>query len=148
MAVFFVKPTGSRPDFRLVIAFLWGDSCNCDTDGNSVPVTSREWTELYCQNRDNYAEVFDVSPSSERPLVLEISSPHEWLAARVAYFLAIGTKGGVSDWPEGPFVLTKALESRIGDFDLVAALNRVRQSRFFVTDFEENQGGDQRPPER
>ena len=31
---FHVRPTGPRPDFRLVIAFLWAEMHNVDSDGN------------------------------------------------------------------------------------------------------------------
>ena len=46
MPRFFVQPEGPRPDFRLVITFLGGDSHNVDTDGNSHNPASRDWTCL------------------------------------------------------------------------------------------------------
>jgi hypothetical protein len=127
---FYVKHTSFRPDFRLVLTFLWGDDRNCDTDGNSRNPASREWTELYCRNRENPAEVFDVSPVTKEPLVLEVESPHKWLAARVAYFLAVESAGFVADTPDGPYTAPEELISKVGDFDVAAAKGRVDQSVF------------------
>jgi hypothetical protein len=130
MPKFFVKPTSLRPDFRLVLTFLWDDDRDCDTDGNSRNPASREWTELYCRNRDTPTEIFDVSPVSSEPLVLEVESPHEWLAARVAYYLAVETVGLVADKPDGRYTEPDLLTSKVGDFDLEAAKERVRRSVF------------------
>jgi hypothetical protein len=127
---FFVKPTSLRPDYRLVLTFLWGDDRDCDTDGNSRNPASREWTELYCRNREKPAEVFDVSPVNQEPLVLEVESPHEWLAARVGYFLAVESAGLVADKPDGHYAGPDVLISKVGEFDLEAAKERVRQSMF------------------
>src|SRR5215213_5989549 len=104
----FVKPTSLRPDFRLVLTFLWGDRCNCDTAGNSHNPASRDWTALYCRNREDTREVFDVAPRTDKPLVLEVESPDERLAARVAYFLAVESAGLVADRAEGPYVSADA----------------------------------------
>lgn len=130
MPKFLVKPTTLRPDFRLVLTFLWSDDRNCDTDGNSRNPASREWSELYCRNRENPTEVFDVSPVSPEPLVLEVESPHEWLAARVAYFLAVESVGLVADKPGGLYTGPDVLISKVGEFDIEAAKERVRQSVF------------------
>jgi hypothetical protein len=128
--VFFVKPRSLRPDFRLVLTFLWGDRRNCDTDGNSHNPASREWTELYCRNRGNPTEVFDVSPRSQEPLLLQVQSPHEWLAARVAYFLAVESGGEIAEQPESTYLAPPTLAARMGEFDLEAAKERVRRSPF------------------
>ena len=127
---FFVTTPNPRPDFRLVLTFLWSDDRDCDTDGNSSSPASREWTELYCRNRENPTEVFDVSPVSPEPLVLLIESPHEWLAARVACFLAMECVGSVADKPDGVYSGPGELISKVGEFDLEAAYERVRQSAF------------------
>jgi hypothetical protein len=130
MAVFFAKPTGVRPDFRLVLTFLWGDLRNCDTDGNSHNPASREWTELYCRNRDTPTEVFYVSPCSQDPLLLQIESSHEWLAARVAYFLAVESCGLIAEQTDGPLRAPETVAPRMGEFDLEAAKERVRRSHY------------------
>jgi hypothetical protein len=46
MAKLDVRVAGPRPDFRLVLAFVWGDA-ETDTEGNSRNAASREWTELW-----------------------------------------------------------------------------------------------------
>jgi hypothetical protein len=130
MPTLFVNPSTLRPDFRLVLTFLWGDRRNCDTEGNSRNPASREWTELYCRNRENPTEVFDVSPSNPDPLVLAVESPHEWLAARVAYFLAVESVGLVADKADGLYASPDVVISKMGEFDLEAAKERVRRSAF------------------
>jgi hypothetical protein len=130
MPVFFIKPMDGRPDFRLVLTFIWGDQCNCDTDGNSFNPASREWTELYSHNREIPTEVFDVSLYSQEPLLLQVESPHEWLAARVAYFLAVESQGLISEQPNDTFGSPESIRARMGEFDLEAAKERVRQSHF------------------
>jgi hypothetical protein len=130
MPKFFVKPTSLRPDYRLVLTFLWGDDRDCNTDGNSRNPASRDWTELYCRNRRSPTEVFGVLPTSLQPLVLEVESSHEWLAARVAYFLAVEAGGFVADAPNGVYAVPDALSSKVGEFDLAAAKERVRRSVF------------------
>ena len=73
MVKMFARVAGPRPDFRLVLAFLWGDA-DIDTDGNSHNPANREWTELYAQNRSRRGEMFNVSPASADPLVLQVES--------------------------------------------------------------------------
>ena len=122
---FHVKPAGARPDFRLVIAFLWAEMHNVDSDGNSDNPASREWTELYLKNRENTSEVVDVSPVETSPLILAVDSDIEHLAARVAYFLARETHGEVAVGA-GRYSSPEALIPRLGDgFDLAAALRRA-----------------------
>ena len=130
MAKFFVQTTSLRPDFRLVITFLWGDYHNCNTDGDSNNPASRDWTEFYCRNRENSVEAFDVSPIHKEPLLLQVESHHAWLAARVAYFLSVESAGVIAEHQEGPFAAPEALVSQMGDFDLAAAMQRVRRSPF------------------
>lgn len=130
MVKLFVRVAGPRPDFRLVLAFVWGDEVDTDTDGDSRPVDSREWTELYAQNRGRRDEVFNVSPASDEPLVLQVRSKHEWLSAAVAHLLAETTGGGVSEQADGPFSSAGSLLGRAGAFDVTAAWERFRTSRY------------------
>jgi hypothetical protein len=125
----FVRVAGPRPDFRLVLAFVWGDA-DTDTDGNSRNPASREWTELYAQHRGRPAEMFDVFPASAEPLVLQVQSEQEWLAAVVAHLLAEVTGGGVSDAAGGPFEPAASVLPRAGGFDVPAAWERFRASPF------------------
>jgi hypothetical protein len=62
--------------------------------------------------------------------VLEVESPHEWLAARVACFLAVESVGLVADKPNGLYTAPDALTSKVGAFDFEAAKDRVRRSMF------------------
>ncbi len=128
MARVFLQPRGPRPDFRLVITFLWGDFHNVDTDGNSYNPASRDWTELYCQNRGNEAETFDVAPTSESPLTLEVESDLPELAARVAYFLATETSAVVACDLSGPWQEPASLRKSLGSFDLAAVELRAHKS--------------------
>ena len=130
MPEFFVRPTTLRPDCRLVITFLWGDLTNCETDGNACNPASRDWTELYCQNRERPEEVFDITPRQHEPLLLSVQSPLNWLAARAAYFLAEDSQGDVSEQPSGPYTGPDCLARHMGEFDLEAARERVRQRHF------------------
>jgi hypothetical protein len=125
----FVRVGGPRPDFRLVLAFVWGDA-ETDTDGNSRNPASREWTELYAQNWGRRDEAFNVFPVSGDPLVLQVQSEREWLAAVVAHLLAEATGGGVSDQAAGPFHPPASVLSRAGGFDVAAAWERFRASPF------------------
>jgi hypothetical protein len=130
MATFYVRPAGPRPDYRLVLAFAWGDDADCDTEGDARHPADRAWTDLYAQDRSRPEETFDVTPASEAPLVLEVKSPAEWLAAAVAHLLAAETAGRVATDPRGPFTPASTLRSRAGDFDLEAAWSRYRASPF------------------
>ena len=128
---FFIQPRGLRPDFRLLFPFIFGeDSPNVDTDGNSHNPASREWTELYCQNRSNEQEIFDIDPVLEHPLTLKIASRIPELAARVAYFMASATGSLVGSGADGPWHELDWLRAKVGDFDLDRAFQRVAASRW------------------
>ena len=129
MVRLFVRVAGPRPDFRLVLAFVWADA-DTDTDGNSRNLASREWTELYAQNRGRPDEMFNVFPASAEPLVLQVQSEYDWLAAAVTHLLAEATGGGVSDQAAGPFGPAASMLSRVGGFDVPAAWERFRASPF------------------
>lgn len=125
---FHVKPAGPRPDFRLVITFLWSDSHNVDSDGDASNPASRDWTELYLMNREETAEEVEVYPSQATPLILAVDSDREYLSARVAYFLARETRGEVA-MESGGYLSPDVLVSRLGaGFDLAAALQRADDS--------------------
>jgi hypothetical protein len=129
MVRFYVLAAGPRPDFRLVLAFAWGDA-DCDTDGNSHHPASREWTELYAQNRGRSDEVFNITPALAEPLVLQVESRHEWLAAAVAHLLASTTGGGISEQTAGPFGPPELVLPRVRGFDVAAAWKWFRASPF------------------
>jgi hypothetical protein len=130
VATRYVRPAGSRPDFRLVLAFVWGDAADCDTEGNARHPADREWTELYAQNRSRSDEVFNVIEFGKDPLVLTVESPTEWLAAAVANLLAESSGGSVSNDPVGPFTPAKSALAYVGDFDVKGAWSRYQESPF------------------
>jgi hypothetical protein len=123
-----VKPGGPRPDFRLVVSFLWSDIHDVDSEGNSVSPASKDWTELYLANREIPSEVVDVYPLQLTPLILAVASESATLASRTAYFLARETHGEIAE-REGQYGPYEALRPRLGDdFDLDAALRRADAS--------------------
>jgi hypothetical protein len=125
---FQVRPAGPRPDFRLVVSFLWSEMHDVDSDGNSFNPASRDWTELYLANREMPSEVVDVYPLHANPLILVVESTSASLAARTAFFLARETHGEVAG-QEGRYGPYESLRSLLGeDFDLAAALDRADTS--------------------
>jgi len=136
MTYFFIQPQTSLPDFRLIIAFLWSDFQNVDTDGNSNNPASREWTELDVLNRERPQETFSVGPTADKPLTLRISSELGELAARVAYHLATETKSPVASSEAGPWHDPGWLMDKVGRFDLVEAAKRAARSRWRQTTLE------------
>ena len=124
----FVRPAGPRPDFRLVITFLWSEMHNVDSEGNSHNPASREWTWLYLRDRADPEDVVEVHPVDLDPLVLAIDSEKAALAARVAFFLAREAHGDVASEP-GAFASANSLLPHLGvDFDLAEALRRADAS--------------------
>lgn len=130
MTFFFIQPQTPRPDFRLVISFLWDASAEVDTEGDANNPASREWTELYAAHRERPQEVFDVEPVAAQPLVLRIGSKLSELAARVAYFLAIETKSLVASNQTGPWHDPSWLTAKVGAFSLTEATERAAHSRW------------------
>lgn len=128
MPRFFFQPQNPRPDFRLIVTFLWGDFHNVDTEGDSYNPASRNWTVLYCQNREREGEIFEVGPFSERPPILQVDSPVRELAARVTCFLAKETQSEVATEPTGPWHHLSWLENQLGEFNLREAEQRAALS--------------------
>ncbi len=126
----YVSAPAERPDFRLVIAFLWHDGQNVDTDGDSHNPASRNWTELYLCNRENSAEMVDISPAQQTPLILEVESELEVLAARTAYFLACQTRGQVFTALGESGQSPNCLLELMGEFQVEGAMRRVEKSPF------------------
>ena len=132
----YIEPVSPRPDFRLVIAFLWHDAQSVDTDGDAFNPASHDWTYLFICNRENEAEMvivdkvgFNAAPNA--PLVLEIKAARDYLATRTAYFLAVSTNSDVSEEMGGEAYNRDDLIGRLGEgFDVQAALRRVELSPF------------------
>ena len=131
MPTFFVTTPNERPDFRTAIAFLWHDGQNVDTEGDSNNPASRTWTELYISNRERADETVEAFPYQNSPLILQIESDHENLAARLALFIATYCKGLVATSPDSEFLSPNTLLSRIGlDFESSTAFKRASESPF------------------
>ncbi|RKG70902.1 hypothetical protein D7V88_39510 [Corallococcus terminator] len=124
----FVKPLHERPDFRLIAAFLWGDLHNIDSDGDSHNPASRSWTWLYLSSRERAGQRVDLGMEEGAEACMRIRSEVPWLAAAVAYFLAMeGTsqvrRGDDTAWDDASSCVKGA-----GPFDLGAAMERARVS--------------------
>jgi hypothetical protein len=93
---FYLISPGPRPPFYSVAEYLWGAGCNVDSDGDSDPADSSDWTELTLILRTDPGEGprVDVDPLDGPALVLWIRSEDERLAERTAAFLA-GQSGGI-----------------------------------------------------
>ena len=131
MTQFYVNAERDRPDFRLVVTYLWHDLYNVNTDGNSPNPASRDWTELFIQNRQDETETVDIVAAMEDPLILLIESQTDHLAARTAYFLAEFMSTGISDAQDGPFREPATIQHAIGTgFDVTEAMARVQSSPF------------------
>lgn len=131
MMRFYVTAPNPRPDFRLVIAFLWHDGQNVDTDGDCDHPASHGWTELYVKSREQPSEPpVSIYPHQQSPLILVVESTAAHLAARLAYFLAASVRGGVSQSPEGEFASPATLLAQVGDFDVEVAMRRATVSPF------------------
>lgn len=128
---FYITAPNPRPDFRLVIAFLWHDGKNVDTEGDCKHPADRDWTGLYVANREDPSEPsVTVNVHQRSPLVLIIESESRHIAARVAYFLATQTGGKVSLSSDGDFGPPEQLLAHVEDFDVEAALQRAAASPF------------------
>lgn len=131
MTQFYVNAERERPDFRLVITYLWHDLYKVDTDGNSYNPASRTWTQLFIRNRQDDSEAIDIVPAIEDPLILLVESQKEYLAARTAYFLAEFMSTGIAETQDGPFRKPTTIQHALGaGFDVTEAMCRVQSSPF------------------
>ncbi|MCC9603748.1 hypothetical protein LOC67_24625 [Stieleria sp. JC731] len=134
MKQFFVNAESERPDFRLVVTYLWHDLYNVDTDGNSCNPASRTWTQLFIRNRQDDSETVDIFPVSEAPSILLVESQKEYLAARTAYFLAEFMSTGIAETQDGPFREVVTIQDAIGaGFDVTEAICRVQSSPYLTS---------------
>lgn len=65
---------GPRPPFGHLLDHIWGEGCNTDSDGDSFPAASTEWTELIAYPRDISGRGINIQPTSHEPLILLVSS--------------------------------------------------------------------------
>jgi hypothetical protein len=96
--VLYIKNPGPRPAYYLVADHLWGRGCNVDSDGNSVPANSTEWTELTLSLRDSAeSQHLSIDPVSLAPLVLVVRSHDADLCERAAAYIVSCAGGSVDD---------------------------------------------------
>lgn len=94
---FFIHSPGSRPAFVSVVDHVYGPGANVDTDGDSNPADSTEWTWLYMQLRPAPNEpVVEVTMMDETFAVMRVASDDLLLATKAAEFLADTTGGKLS----------------------------------------------------
>ncbi|HKO77913.1 MAG TPA: hypothetical protein VJU52_11875 [Flavobacterium sp.] len=123
-----VKINSERPDFRVFASYFFGDDLyNYDSNGNSIPVTSRNWTELYMTSRQNSNLSFEIRPTDEDPLILEVSSEKAENANIIAYFLARETKGEILK-DSNEIISLSSLIEKMGDFNLQERLSLADKS--------------------
>lgn len=112
-----VSVNSDRPDFRVFGTFLFGDEMhNYDSEGDSIPVYSRVWTELYMNSCENEL-CFSIDKLTDEPFVFEVSSKQESTMYAVAYFLARETYGEIRD-EDGNILLFSEVVEKMGDFNL------------------------------
>ncbi len=110
---------------------LWSDTRNVDTEGNALSPASRDWTELYIADREGSAIIVDVYEHSIDPLILAVESTSDYVAERVAWYLAIETTGDIAKSSNGEFKAPEFFTSSLGDgFNYEEALIRARASSY------------------
>ncbi|NDV60548.1 hypothetical protein [Bacteroides sp. 519] len=124
-----VKINSKRPDFRVFGTYFFGDDFhNYDSEGNSFPVSSREWTELYMCSRQIKDLWFDISwINKDDTSILEVTSNKIENVYIIAYFLAKETNGEVFDNTDKSVPL-ETLKLKMGDFELERRLQLAEQS--------------------
>ncbi len=118
-----VKVSSERPDHRVFGSYFFGeDFHNYDSEGNSFPVSSREWTELYMRSREVQGLWFDICwVHKEDKSLLEVTSNKLENVNIIAYFLAKEANGVILD-NTGNLVPIETLKNKMGDFDLESRL--------------------------
>jgi len=69
-----VRVNDDRPDFRVFIDLVYGHGRNVDTEGDSFPVHSREWTELYVKDRESDDLSFEIYADDCDPGIFVVTS--------------------------------------------------------------------------
>lgn len=127
---FYITAPKPRPDFRTLIAYIWEEDHDVDSDGDSYDPASREWTELTLSSRQTDERV-DIDPYQHDPLILVVRSLDKPLAACVAYLLAQYMQSQVVDIENGSYESPESFLSVVADdFDVNAALERFSNSRY------------------
>lgn len=137
MHTLYVTAPNERPDYRLLIVFLWDDKKDVDSDGNSMNPADRNWTELTLAPRDSPHERVDIDEFIHAPLVLKVQSENREVALRAAYIIACQTEGKIAFTEKGPFVDPELYVVEINKtFHLNDATTRFNRSPFLKTTIE------------
>lgn len=119
----------ARPDFRLIVAYLWAEDHDVDSDGDAENPADRNWTQLYLCDRSTPTVHLEIGPTAHEPLVLEITASKPELAIRAAQFLARETGGTVTRWDH--IIPINELMRLVGaDFDVESANARADSSKY------------------
>lgn len=86
---------GDRPPFYELAEYLWGANVDYDSDGNSIPASSRYWTELTLEKRPQTGLRVGIDPVSVSPLVFKVVSEHSALVEGAVRFLVERCPGEV-----------------------------------------------------
>ena len=78
---------GAFPPFFKISDFLWGSEANIDSDGDSVPINSINWTELTLQLRSELEERIDIDPLEGSTGFFKLRATNEELAKKTISFL-------------------------------------------------------------
>ncbi len=124
-----VKVNAERPDFRVFGCYFFGDDFHdFDSEGDSFPVSSRNWTELYMCSRKFQKLWFDICwIEKDNKSVLNVTSDKIENVNIIAYFLAKETNGTVIDAENNPVIL-ESLIKNMGDFELETRLLLAQKS--------------------
>ncbi|MCQ3827835.1 hypothetical protein HXX02_00095 [Microbulbifer elongatus] len=76
-----------RPDFRVFIDLLYGPDRNVDTDGDSIPIYSRDWEYLSIEDRETESVPVEIFSEGRYPLVFEVMSESRELEEISALYL-------------------------------------------------------------
>ena len=82
-----VVVSGHRPDFRVFIDLLYGPGRNVDTEGDSLPVNSRNWTCLYIADRETDDPAVEIAAAEDEPVRFTVSSESPALEQLAALYL-------------------------------------------------------------
>lgn len=123
-----VKINSERPDFRVFAAYFFGDDLHdYDSEGNSNPLTSRNWTYLYMCSRQNEELCFQILDIHDNPLIFEVSSENIETVNIIAYYLARETNGEIVD-EESNIIPIENLVKKMGNFNLTERLKSADNS--------------------
>jgi hypothetical protein len=120
---FYLLGTGARPDFRLLVTFVWGGIEGVETNGDADNPASRSWTWLVARTKSKPLQELEVDKASDEPNSLVVSGNSAEVAARAAYFLALEMGANVRvGSPRGAMVTMRELEQIAGSSSIRGGL--------------------------